>query len=384
MDRQDLSRNAVPPADDSHSAGVVLIVSPHPTVYGGVSTFAELLKERLSRYKAASFWVGGVQGRDESGIAVAARVLGAPFRLYRMVRRDRFAVVHLNPSLNFKSAVRDGLLLLALRAARYRHVLVYFHGWEPLVADRIGRDPILRRVCVGLLNGTGRIMVLAPAFKESLVRMGVRSELITSTRTMFDGRLLAAADAGDAPAERRNVLFLSRFIRKKGVFELVEAFARVAGEFADVDLIMAGDGPEKARLEQRVLSFGLGDRISFPGYVGGRDKAKLLRDCTIFALPTYLGGEGMPIALLEAMAAGKPLLTAKDGGIPQIVSDANGVLLDVVTGDTVVAALRRLLGDRDFCERVGRANRTYAWERFEASKVTAEIEAIYQAVAALA
>ena len=204
MNRQNLSRSTVPPpADDSPPAGVVLIVSPHPTVHGGVSTFAELLKERLTRFKAASFWVGGVQGRRESGIAVAAHVLGAPFRLYRMVRREPFAVVHLNPSLNFKSAVRDGLLLLALRAARYRRVLVYFHGWEPLVADRIRRNPILRRVCVGLLNGTGRIMVLAPAFKESLVRMGVRNELITSTRTMFDGRLLATADAGDVPADER-------------------------------------------------------------------------------------------------------------------------------------------------------------------------------------
>ena len=101
--------------------------------------------------------------------------------------------------------------------------------------------------------------------------------------------------------------------------------------------------------------------------------------------PHYLPGEGMPIARLEAMAMGKPLLTAKAGAIPHIVFDSeNGVLLDAVIVDAVEEALRRLLSDAEYCADVGRRNAAYAWERFEASQVTAEIEALYREIASLA
>ena len=89
--------------------------------------------------------------------------------------------------------------------------------------------------------------------------------------------------------------------------------------------------------------------FQFPGYVGGMEKAKLLHGSTVFALPTYSADEGMPIALLEAMGAGKPLLTAKAGAIQHIVSDPeNGVILEEVSADTIEKGLRRLLSDPDY------------------------------------
>ena len=119
----------------------------------------------------------------------------------------------------------------------------------------------------------------------------------------------------------------------------------------------------------------------FPGYVGGTEKFKWLRSCTLYALPTYYP-EGMPVALLEAMGAGKPLLTGRAGVIPHIIADPeNGVVLDKVTADTVEAALRRMLGDPDYCREAGKRNAAYAWKRFEAASVTAEIEALYREIA---
>jgi glycosyltransferase involved in cell wall biosynthesis len=127
---------------------------------------------------------------------------------------------------------------------------------------------------------------------------------------------------------------------------------------------------------------GLGDRIRFPGYVVGADKARLLRDCTIFALPTYYRSEGMPVAVLEAMGAGNPLLVGSAGALRSIVADPeNGVVLDKVTPQTVEAGLRRLLGDADFAAAAGKRNAEIAWKKFEAGAVTAEIEAFYRKVA---
>lgn len=360
----------------------MLVVSPDPRVTGGVTVFVEMMKARLTGCKVKSFWVGSLEDGREGRLAAAVRVLVTPFALARLVRREDFDVVHVNPSLTYKSAVRDGLLLLALRLVGYRRVLVYIHGWQNRVADRLRRTPCLRQLTAWLLNGTAHVMVLAPQFKETLVGLGVDAGRITFTRTMFDGEVLRLAGE-EPPPGRRSVLFMSRFVHQKGIFELVEAFARVADEFPAVDLVMAGDGPEMARLRERVAALGLADRVLFPGYVVGVEKARLLRACSIYTLPTYLG-EGMPIALLEAMAVGKPLLTAKAGAIPHIVFDPdNGVVLDAVTVDAVEAGLRRLLGDPAYCVAAGRRNTAYAWERFEAKQVTADIKALYREIARL-
>ena len=359
----------------------MLVLSPDPRVTGGVTVFAEMMKAKLTGCKVTSFWNGSLEDGREGRLAAVWRVLVAPFRLARLVHREQFDVVHTNPSLTYKSAMRDALLLLSLRLIGYRRVLVYIHGWQDHVAARIRRSPGLCRLTAWLLNGTAHVMVLAPQFKQSLEGMGVEAGRITFTRTFFDGEELTREGEDLPPPKQRNVLFMSRFVHEKGIFELVEAFARIADEFPGVDLIMAGDGPERARLQEQVISLGLTDRVAFPGYVGGIEKTRLLRACSIYTLPTYLG-EGMPIALLEAMAVGKPLLTAKAGAIPHIVSDPeNGVILDAVTADAVETGLRRLLSDPEYCDEVGRRNAAYAWERFEARQVIADIEKLYQQIA---
>lgn len=359
----------------------VLVVSPHPSVHGGVSAFAELLKARLTRSRATPLWVGSRQDRREGRVATLGRLFWTPLHLRRLVRGGRFDVVHINPSLDLKSIVRDGLLLLAIRRATRRRVLVYLHGWDDRFARRLERTPGLRHAFAWLLNGTARVLVLAPEFKESLARMGVDDERISLTRTMFDGQDLAIADGQPSVPGRQAILFMARLVPEKGAYELITAFARVARVFTDFDLVVAGDGPEKSRLQQATAALGLADRVSFPGYVGGEAKARLLRQCSVFALPSY-PGEGLPIALLEAMAAGKPLLTSKSGGIRHLVSHPeNGVVIDAVDIDAVEAGLRALLGSRELRDNAGRNNRISAWDRYEATRVTAEIEAMYRSIA---
>lgn len=360
----------------------VLVLSPDPRVHGGVSVFAEMMKANLKRCRVTSLWVGSIQGQDESMLQVVRRILAAPFATVKLVRRQHFDVVHINPSLTYKSTLRDCLILLSLRLAGFRRTLFYFHGWDIPVQKKIAATPGLRQLFVWLMNGTGHIMVLAPEFKQSLIDMGVDAGRITFTRTMFDGGSLKAAEALPRTTTRRSILFMSRFVTRKGVYELLEAFSRMAAEYPDVDLIMAGDGEEMEGMKAKTRALGLAGRVRYTGYVSGLEKTLLLRDCTLCALPTYLA-EGMPVVLLEAMGAGKPLLTAKAGAIRHIIFDPdNGVVLDNVTADTVETGLRRLLGDAEYCQQTGRRNAEYAWKRFEAASVTAEIEALYGQIAA--
>lgn len=362
---------------------LVLILSPHPSVHGGVTAFIETMKPHLVQCDIIPFYVGSAQDDKEGAFSKLCRLICAPFAIVSLVRKEKPDVVHINPSLEPKSVLRDGLILLALRLAGFRRTLVYMHGWRVPVEKRIRSTPGICQLTRWLLNGAGHIMVLAPEFKQGLEAMGVKGEHITFTRTMFDGAPIKAVQNITATPARRSILFMSRFERAKGVYELLEAFARIAPRHADVDLIYAGDGAEMQGLRQKVAELKLEPRVIFTGYIHGKEKAALLCSCTVYTLPTYFS-EGMPVALLEAMGAGKVLLTSMAGGIRHIVSDPdNGVVLERVTTDTVEAGLIRLLTDEAYCKQTGEHNRVRAWEHFEAAQVTAEIEAMYNRIAKL-
>lgn len=361
-------------------AHLVLIISPDPRIPGGQTVFIETLKEHVKETHVLTLHVGHLPGQKENVWDTLKRLVKIPYEAVRLVRTQKIDVVHMNPVFNAKSLLREGLILLALRMAGFRRVMIYFHGWQMELARKIKRNIFLRAIFCGLLNGTSVVMVLSPEFKKALIDIGIDEDKITVTRTMFDGRNLSAATA--VQNTRTTILFMSRFVMSKGIYQLMDAFAALALQYPEVDLVFAGDGEEKDMLEARAAGYRLQNRISFSGYVSGPAKAALLRQCSIFALPTYYP-EGMPVALLEAMAAGKVLLTSSAGGICHIISDPqNGVVLDDVSVDSVEAGLRRLLDDPDLCRVAGRRNEAYAWKNFEACSVTAEIEALYRDIAA--
>jgi glycosyltransferase involved in cell wall biosynthesis len=161
----------------------------------------------------------------------------------------------------------------------------------------------------------------------------------------------------------------------------LEAYRQIADRFPDVDLVMAGDGEELDRIKVLVGEFCLTDRVTFPGYLRGREKAQALLDAEVFVLPTY--SEGLPVAMLEAMAAGTALIVSNVGGIGEAVrSPENGVVLDEISVPAIAAALERMLADPDYVVEVSERNKSIAWERYESRIVIDKIEGVYHDVAA--
>jgi glycosyltransferase involved in cell wall biosynthesis len=357
----------------------VLMLSVDPRVPGGIAQFIETLKSRLTCSDVTHLSVGSIPGEHESPLSVFLRVVVTPIRVAALDLFGRYDVVHLNASLTPKSAIRDALILLALRLSGQRNVLLYIHGWRWDLAQRIARNRALRALANFLLAGTQRILVLAPEFRAALIAIGVDPARIEVTRTMFDSADVRPAAIGRPT--RRRVLFMSRIERGKGVFELVEGFARISGRHPDVDLVLAGTGEALAEVRRMIAGLGLQERVMLPGYVRGAEKAALLGNCSVFVLPSY-GGEGMPVALLEALAAGLPVITSRAGGIPHVIRDSeHGLMLDEITPEGIACALDEMLSRAAWWNRVGQANRRYAWTRFEAGTVSAEVEGIYRAIA---
>lgn len=355
----------------------VLILSKELSAPGGVVHFISFLMNHFSSH------IDAVQlpiGRPtEGGTAVGNFFfpLINSIALIRMLLGNRFDCVHINPSLNKPSLLRDGLFLGVLRIMRYRNVVVYFHGWSDTDAQRIQRSAALRFAFRSLFGRACIIMVLAARFKVSLVKMGIQAERIQVTSTMFDGNDFWGLKAQKQEG-RKELVFMSRFVREKGVYELLDAFARTARKYPEVRLVLLGDGPERVGMEQRVAALGLNGRVDFRGYLRGKEKAQSLLDAKLFVFPSYYG-EGCPVVLLEAMAAGLPVITHGAGGIPDLFRDGeHGKLLECVTPELIAQAIDELIGNEKLLAEIGERNHRYAWANFEASVVTREMESTYQ------
>ncbi len=356
----------------------ILILSRHPSLPGGIVNFVELLKLHLSSVIQIESLVIGRRPEERGVIRGFARLVGDAVRLAGRALSNRYGVIHLNTSLNEKSVLRDGIFLLILRMLGTQRILIFFHGWRPPLERRIRSNGLYRRLFRWLIGRKSCVIVLAEPFKDALVAFGVATDQIELFRTMFDGSAICI-EKGQASQklDKQIILFLSRFEKEKGVYELLEAFARIKDRFPSAELVMAGGGQALDELRRRVEELGLSDRVKIFEYVRGAAKTDLLAEAQIFALPTYYG-EGMPIALLEAMAAGTAVLTSRVGGIPYVVSDPdNGVVLNEVTADSVQAGLVRLLGDEAYRAQVAKRNMERAWKHFEAGLVTRGVEKLY-------
>jgi len=159
---------------------------------------------------------------------------------------------------------------------------------------------------------------------------------------------------------RPYVLAIGRHVPQKGFDVLLRAMANaVAAADFDHDLVLAGDGPEHERLRELAAQLGLGTRVTFTGRVDHAKAMRLFAGCSFFVLPSRR--EPFGIVNLEAMAAGKAVLAARVGGVPEIVSDGvNGVLVRPDDAETLAAAIRRLASDEALRQRLGEAGRNRA------------------------
>lgn len=154
------------------------------------------------------------------------------------------------------------------------------------------------------------------------------------------------AVAADPAAETDTVLFVGRLAEKKGVPVLLRAFARAADRLPGWRLVVAGDGPLRADLQAQAAGLGLGDRVDFPGYVTGEAKADLVRAARVYAVPSVIAedgdAEGLPVSLLEGLAAGKVCVATFESGADDVLHDGrDGFLVPQRDVDALADALVR-------------------------------------------
>lgn len=174
----------------------------------------------------------------------------------------------------------------------------------------------------------------------------------------------------------------------KGFDVLLRALAELADAGVAFRCRIIGEGPQRAELERTIATLRLGDRVQLPGARPQVEVRALLHAATAFVLPSAVAPDGnrdgIPVALMEAMAVGAPVVSTRVSGIPELIDDdVSGLLVDGGDASGLAVALRRLLGDAALRERLASAGRAIVERDFdagiEASKLLAAMASAMQA-----
>jgi len=170
------------------------------------------------------------------------------------------------------------------------------------------------------------------------------------------------------------LLHVGRFSPSKNHKLLIEAFSYALNQNPNLRLWLVGDGELRPSIEEMVQKLGLGDRIRFLGIRS--DVHKLLEQADVFVLSS--DWEGMPLSILEAMAAGKPVVATSVGGVPELVENGlTGLLVPPDDANALAEALLLLAKEPELRQVMGQNGQKKAIDCFDISRTAREYEALY-------
>jgi glycosyltransferase involved in cell wall biosynthesis len=357
----------------------VLMAGPVAPVRGPIPKLMPLLADGLRAAGCAVTVCQWGRHRDDESAFDKLRDRVRDLQAIRVeLRRDAYDVLLVKTAHDWAALTRDLPLLRAVRGLA-RATVVALHGtWADRLVEPGSR--VLKVVSAGLPRWSDAVLVLSRQEQEQWARFAPRGRI----RLMKDPYVTppaAPATAGrrefGVPADVPLVLFVGRLIAAKGIFELIDAMSAVNAE-RPCHLLILGQGEEREALARRARGLGISDRITFAGYVGQDLLQAAYRCADVFVLPSW--AEGFPVAILEAMDGGLPIVTTPIRGMADhLVEGRSGLFVPVRDPQSLASTMLKLLRDPELRRRLGAGARAKVPD-FAPSEVAQEHLAVFREV----
>jgi len=356
-------------------ASVIFLTYHFPPEVGGIQTriskYVENLAKRGIRVKVLLVGHNPIVTARFQGSEVVACPGGVThlprnvILVTRSVIRSKVDVVHVFTG----ASTLLGVYALTLGRVMRAKCVVSFFGREDFVLPNLASG-ILFRLSVNL---AGSIDVNSSATGTSLPeKFKIKTHVLLGAAE--EPRSSALAQERRHQDEAAVLLFVGRLVERKGVDDLLRAFAIIRSRFPQARLSIVGDGPQRSELVKLAEQLQLSDCVDFRGTRVGAELDQEYARCTAFVLPskdiaTDTANEGLGLALIEASMHAKPLIGTRHGGIPEIVKQGeNGILIPPGDPASLAEALAEILVDEDHAREMGKrgfqmAKSRFSWER---------------------
>ena len=350
----------------------VLVVSYLPPTRGGIATWAEILRVGTSRARRRFLFerVGGPGSVDRGGLVV--KILHAIRLVVGVTRRlvlSRPELVHINCCIFPPGLWRDLAVAILVRMRRVP-LVVHYRGSLPDVINRL--SPRSRLTLRGLMR-LASVNIAVTRASEALLRSQCPASraayLPNFVEDEWRDRILPETE--DRNGLRTRAVYAGRLSLEKGTLDLLQAARRLP----QVDFILMG---EISREVLRALEAAPANVIA-TGHLPREKVLERFLDSDLLVFPSHR--EGSPNAVLEAMAAGLPVVSTRVGGLPELIDEGRGGhLVSPAAVEELTDAIGRLVADRECARQMGRHNRRICLEKFSFSVVFESLSTIYDEI----
>jgi glycosyltransferase involved in cell wall biosynthesis len=344
----------------------ILITAPSLDENENVSGISALVRQIVKRggHEFFHFQAGRKDGERSGPLWFFKQIMLVP-GFNNFIKRTKPDVVHINTSLVKRAIARDVLLAGAAKNMK-KPVVLHVHG-GPFAAGEfewwhLGKN---------MLNQANKVIVLSEREKEAILGRipGLDIEVLPNA--------VAVDEIPETPRERRakNIVYFGRIDANKGLEQIVNACSGLKEKGIEFRFNCYGTGPQGREFIDQMLGV-LGDDFYYGGVVTGADKWRVLAENDVFLLPSKY--EGLPMALLEAMAAGCVPVVSNVGSIGTVVEDGvNGVFVDE---ENLEDRLGEILSGRMDITGMSSAARATIRERFDIRDYVEKLDVIYKNV----
>jgi glycosyltransferase involved in cell wall biosynthesis len=371
---------------------------------GGPSLHVSYLTRGLDERGYETTLVAGRVGEEEGSMSYVADELGveplyvpelqraiSPAPDVAAVKKLRALIKELRPDIIHTHTAKAGAVgraaALVSGRARPKVVVHTFHGHVLRGYFDPAATAVFRQLERGLARSTDALVAVSPQVRDDLVRLGVApAQRIAVIRLGLDlDRRTATVDGArdrirrefGIPDDRFVVGWLGRMTEIKRADDLIRSFAHLRSTGADADLLLVGDGPLRAPLTDLAATLGVLDRTHFAGY--RVDVGEIYASVDAFALTS--ANEGTPATIIEAQAAGLPVVSTDVGGVADVVRDeATGFLTEPGDIAELADALGRLADDGGLRRKLGAAGREFVAERYSVPRLVDDVDRLYQSL----
>ncbi len=366
---------------------------------GGPSLHVTYLARGLAERGYETTLVAGDVGRGEESMAFVAESEGvdvvrlpglsralspfrdaaAAWRLARIIRRVRPDVVHTHTA-KAGAVGRLGALLSGTRP-----VIVHtFHGHVLRGYFGLGGTLVFRVIETTLAGISDRLIAVSPEVRDELVRLRVapkgkfsviRLGIELEQRVRFEGDPAEVRRRHGIPAEKFVVGWFGRMTAVKRTEDLLTMLTGTRERGIDAMLVLVGDGDDRRLLEQRAHDLGIARSCLFLGYQ--ESVAPWFAICDAVILTS--ANEGTPVTLIEALAAGRPVVATRVGGVPDVVDDGEtGFLVRSADTHAMAERLEILARDPERRAEMGRLGRDRVLGRYAVARLLDDVDGLYR------
>ncbi|MCF6235456.1 MAG: glycosyltransferase family 4 protein [Gammaproteobacteria bacterium] len=346
----------------------IVMLGAHPDATGGISTVVSNWIESGIKSLVDFDYISTL---NENAPGHQALKLHQAIKAYfhfviRCFKPIDIVHIHLSSYISFYRK----LIFFTTAKFKQSKVIIHLHGSEFKVFYNSG-NKLQKKLISWMFDNCDAIIVLSEEWKRFINKITTNKKIVIIYNGASTNKFRGKIDNGEYIV----ISFMGRLGKRKGIYDLLEAFKQLTTEYPNAKLLLGGDG-EIEKVDDFIKKNNLENSVQLLGWISGERKIEVFRKTDIHVLPSY--NEGLPGSILEAMAAGAPIISTPIGGIPEaVIEGKNGYLIN--PGDILglKGALEKLCSDKALRERMGKESLALIDNKFNIKTIVNKVFLLY-------